>query len=121
MDIQSAPEARLPLGSLFESDGEASDCNPQREATPSGENLPTWLSFLVSDRSAGKRSWQRAALFAAWLGLIAWLCFNHVFWRDEIRALSLALSGNGVVEMLRNVHGEGHPALWYLILRGGHS
>src|SRR4051794_10337439 len=23
--------------------------------------------------------------------------------------------------MLRNVHGEGHPALWYLILRGAHD
>ena len=26
-----------------------------------------------------------------------------------------------MIEMLRNVHGEGHPALWYLILRGGHD
>src|SRR5206468_5744344 len=28
---------------------------------------------------------------------------------------------SSVAEMLRNVHGEGHPALWYLILRGGHD
>jgi hypothetical protein len=42
-------------------------------------------------------------------------------WRDEVRAFSLALSGSNVVEMLSNVHGEGHPALWYLILRGAHT
>jgi hypothetical protein len=38
-----------------------------------------------------------------------------------VRALSLALSGSNLFDMLRNVHGEGHPALWYLILRGGHE
>ena len=47
--------------------------------------------------------------------------WGHVVWRDEVRAFSLALSGSNVVEMLRNVHGEGHPALWYLILRGAHD
>jgi len=44
-----------------------------------------------------------------------------VFWRDEVRAFSLALSGSNYAEMLRAVHGEGHPALWYLILRGAHD
>ena len=50
-----------------------------------------------------------------------WLCWTHVFWRDEVRAFSLALSGSNYVQMLRNVHGEGHPALWYLILRSAHD
>lgn len=59
-------------------------------------------------------------LFAAWLLLIGWLCSNHVLWRDEVRAFSLSLSGSNVLAMLQNVHGEGHPALWYLILRGVH-
>jgi hypothetical protein len=63
----------------------------------------------------------RLLLFICWLVLVAWLCSTHVFWRDEVRAFSLALSGSGFGEMLRNVHGEGHPALWYLILRGAHD
>jgi hypothetical protein len=63
----------------------------------------------------------RLLLFICWLALVAWLCSTHVFWRDEVRAFSLALSGSGFGEMLRNVHGEGHPALWYLILRGAHD
>lgn len=63
----------------------------------------------------------RLVLFLIWLALVIWLTAGHVFWRDEVRAFTLALSGSNVVEMLRNVHGEGHPALWYLILRAGHS
>jgi hypothetical protein len=63
----------------------------------------------------------RIILFGAWLILVLWLASRHVFWRDEVRAFSLALSGNDYVQMLRNVHGEGHPALWYLILRIAHD
>jgi hypothetical protein len=47
----------------------------------------------------------RLLLFICWLVLVAWLCSTHVFWRDEVRAFSLALSGSGFGEMLRNVHG----------------
>lgn len=60
-------------------------------------------------------------LFAAWLILVSWLIVSHVFWRDEVRAFTLSLSGSDVGQMLRNIHGEGHPALWYLILRAGHD
>src|SRR5947209_5660948 len=63
----------------------------------------------------------RLVLFLVWLVLVLWLVSDHVPWRDEVRAFSLALSGSNVVEMLRNVHGEGHPALWYVILRGAHD
>jgi hypothetical protein len=64
---------------------------------------------------------QRIILFSIWLVLIVWLTSGHVFWRDEVRAFSLALTGSNWLEMLRAVHGEGHPALWYLILRAGHD
>jgi hypothetical protein len=63
----------------------------------------------------------RAILFLAWLGFVLWLMWGHVFWRDEVRAFTLALSGSNLVEMFHNVHGEGHPLLWYLILRGAHA
>jgi len=42
-------------------------------------------------------------------------------WRDEVRALSLALNGNDLMAMLQGVHGEGHPALWYLLLRAAYA
>lgn len=63
----------------------------------------------------------RLFLFVAWLALVAWLLSVHTFWRDEVRAFSFALSGTTISGMLRNTHGEGHPALWYLILRIGHD
>ena len=64
---------------------------------------------------------KRLFLFLPWLLLVAWPLTHHVFWRDEVRAFSLALSGSSVTEMLRNIHGEGHPALWYLLLRAMHD
>jgi hypothetical protein len=60
-------------------------------------------------------------MFIVWLALVAWFIPAHTFWRDEVRAFSIALSGSNVLEMLRMLHGEGHPALWYLILRGAHD
>jgi hypothetical protein len=83
------------------------------------------LEFLRSPLIGGEATQRdrrfRLLIFIAWLALVAWLLSTHVFWRDEVRAFSLALSGSNLVEMLRNVHGEGHPALWYLILRGAHD
>src|SRR5438045_9329671 len=77
------------------------------------------LSPLVGTQVSPSDRRDRLLLVIAWLALVAWFLWSHVVWRDEVRAFSLALSGGNVVEMLRNVRGEGHPALWYLILRGG--
>ena len=70
---------------------------------------------------APAHGWQRAALFVLWLAVAGWLAAHHVFWRDEVRAFSLALYGDSIPAMLRRIHGEGHPALWYLLLRGVHA
>lgn len=85
-------------------------------ATPAPQ--PAILPLLMD---APARRWQRAVLFALWLSAVAWLAGGHVFWRDEVRALTLALSGDSVAAMLWRVHGDGHPALWYLLLRGVHA
>jgi hypothetical protein len=70
--------------------------------------------------SAGERV-ARALLYAAWVALALFLVLRHVVWRDEVRALTIALAGDSVPAMLRGLHGEGHPALWYLMLRGAHD
>ncbi len=62
----------------------------------------------------------RTALFAAWLVLAGYFVATHVMWRDEVRAFTLALSGADMVAMLRTIHGEGHPAIWYILLRAAH-
>jgi hypothetical protein len=63
----------------------------------------------------------RILLYAAWGALVLLLVSRHVFWRDEVRALTIALAGDSVPAMLRILHGEGHPAIWYLLLRGAHA
>lgn len=63
----------------------------------------------------------KAVLYLAWLLLFVWISVHHAVWRDEVRAFSIALAGDNIVEMLRGLHGEGHPALWYLLLRGAHT
>lgn len=63
----------------------------------------------------------RLALFAAWLAIVVVLASHHAPWRDEVRALSIALQGDGLVDMLAALRGDGHPALWYLLLRAAHS
>lgn len=52
---------------------------------------------------------------------MVWIASDHVFWRDEIRAFTLALQGDTMAAMVRGVQGEGHPALWYVLLRLAHD
>jgi len=58
-----------------------------------------------------------SAIFAAWAAIVAVGELHHVFWRDEVRALSLALGADSLLSIPAAIHGEGHPALWYLLLR----
>ncbi len=75
---------------------------------------------LLYARAPNRTRLIRGLLFAAWFALVLFLVLRHVFWRDEVRALSIALAGHNVFDMLRILHGEGHPAVWYLMLRGAH-
>lgn len=59
----------------------------------------------------------RAGLLGLWALVAGAGAYQHVPWRDEVRALSVSLQGDGLLEMLRALHGEGHPALWYIALR----
>lgn len=62
-----------------------------------------------------------AAIFCLWAMLAILMVTRHEMWRDEVRALSLAIDPPSVWAMLSGLRGEGHPALWYLILRGGYA
>jgi hypothetical protein len=70
---------------------------------------------------AGSVDWLRILLFGLWLGAVGALAWRHVIWRDEARALSIAIQGEDWVARLRALHGEGHPALWYLLLRAAYG
>lgn len=60
----------------------------------------------------------RALFWCAWLALALFAATHHAMWRDEIRALSFAERGHSLADMIRQIRGFGHPALWHIILRG---
>jgi hypothetical protein len=60
----------------------------------------------------------RLAVMVAYASIVIVVAFRHELWRDEVRALTLAID-NGFLEMLGKLRHEGHPALWYLILQIG--
>jgi hypothetical protein len=45
------------------------------------------------------------------------LVTTHVHWRDELQALLLAQESSSLADLFANLRYEGHPALWYLVLR----
>jgi hypothetical protein len=80
----------------------------------------TDLKSIYSDTGAAHRRLIALAMLVVWFGVVAFLAWTHLVWRDEVRALSLALQGDTVFDMLKGLHGEGHPAVWYLLLRAAH-
>ena len=42
-------------------------------------------------------------------------------WRDEVRAFSVAIQSRSWLDLLGNIHQDGHPILWYAILRLGYA
>src|SRR3954469_1036283 len=76
---------------------------------------------LVSTEASSQHPPHRIVILFAWLALTILLAHHHVFWRDEVRAFSIALAGDDLLDMLRGLRGEGHPAVWYLLLRGAHA
>jgi hypothetical protein len=82
--------------------------------------MPKLGGFSLRAEAAEARS-LKLGFFAVWLCLVVLLVAQHAFWRDEVRALSLALSGSNVIAMFRAIQGEGHPAVWYVLLRATHA
>ena len=78
------------------------------------------FGFGGAPRTHADRAW-RTGLFFLWLAIVMILISRHVMWRDEVRGLSLAIQGDNMGEMLVRLRGEGHPALWYLLLRSAHA
>jgi hypothetical protein len=84
--------------------------------------IDRWLRQpLLAERPASANRGARWLLLLVWLAATLALAWNHVPWRDEARAWSLTLMGDSWIDMLRGAQGEGHPYLWYILLRAGHN
>ena len=55
------------------------------------------------------------AVSALYAVVLVYLTLRHEMWRDEVRALSIA-QGASLRDVIRNLHNEGHPPLWYFLL-----
>lgn len=62
-----------------------------------------------------------AAILSIWLALVILAMTTHEFWRDEVRALSLARAAASPLDLYELVKYDGHPVLWFLILFVGKS
>jgi hypothetical protein len=56
------------------------------------------------------------AIFLAWCAIVAAMSLVHEMWRDEVRALTLAIDARSLWSLPRLLQGEGHPILWYAAL-----
>ena len=57
-------------------------------------------------------------ILLTWLSVVSVVATQHELWRDEVRALLIALEPASVWQLPALLKYEGHPLLWYLILRG---
>ncbi len=57
-------------------------------------------------------------IFAIYETIVIAVASHHVFWRDEVRALTFAIDVP-FPQILVSLRHEGHPALWLLILKLG--
>ncbi len=82
--------------------------------------MPSDLPPAARPKSIGERS-INYGLFLIWLVAVVVAVLHHAFWRDEVRALTLALQGQSPAGFFAAIHGEGHPLLWYVLLRGAYA
>jgi len=60
-------------------------------------------------------------ILGIWLTIVIFTATRHEFWRDEVRALSLARAAVSPLDLFELIRHEGHPILWFLLLYIGKS
>jgi hypothetical protein len=70
------------------------------------------------DSHTGLQVWLPLILFVLLTGILA---THHVMWRDEVGVFSVATRSTSWVALFSDLHHEGHPVLWYAVLRVGYS
>ena len=70
-------------------------------------------TFAPSAPSRSLFVWSAFLLFAA---LLAALTLRHAMWLDEIEAWLVVRDSPSIAALFHNLHSEGHPSLWYLLL-----
>lgn len=76
-------------------------------------------NYLCSADSFGSKNKSIASMLIllTWLVVVIVVSAKHELWRDEVRALSIALEPASIWHLPSAIKGDGHPILWFLILR----
>jgi len=79
-------------------------------------------STVSADARRRQALWQISVfvLLSIYAAIVIALASRHVFWRDEVRQFTFAID-NPFPQLLLKLRFEGHPALWFLILKLGWS
>jgi hypothetical protein len=55
-------------------------------------------------------------LLVAYAAMLVVFSGFHEFWRDEVRALSMAAEASSPIDVIVRLKNDGHPGLWHLLL-----
>lgn len=96
------------------------------KADPIAEKLSVWsgnLDRVVTAMFDRCNTWlqgpvQWFGLCLALMAIQAALALSHVGWQDEWQAMLISVQSPDLAALLENLRYEGHPPLWYLLLRG---
>jgi hypothetical protein len=55
-----------------------------------------------------------------WVIISLIVAAHHEIWRDEMRALSIVIENSSIWNLIHDLKNEGHPMLWYLLLKMGY-
>lgn len=92
------------------------------EARPSRRlpwaDIGPWIDGMFASTDARlSPAWAWRGAVVALLAVQSLLILTHAAWLDEWQALQIALQSPSLAALLDNLHYEGHPPLWYLLLR----
>ena len=60
-------------------------------------------------------------IFIGWGLMAVYAMLHHEIWRDEMRAMSIAIQSPSFFQLPEYLVNEGHPILWYFLLKVGYS
>ena len=80
-------------------------------------------NYLLSNQtfSSRKEATLSVALLILWWIVVLIGINYHEFWRDEVRALTIALEPESIFGIFSALKNEGHPVVWYILLRFCHA
>jgi hypothetical protein len=107
------PAARIMSSQTVIEEARVLTHNPKRSPL---DPFPRALKQFLAVRSAPGFDRYDGVVLALWGCVLAFAIHHHIAWGDEAQAWLIARDNSLRDILLRRLHYEGHPALWYLIL-----